>query len=202
MNRRHSLRKTKGHLKEIILPNCSLSFLDRISCLEDILNGYITTVISNVSKETFERLTFFWTTIRDCFSLHQEGLSAEATQLFYNNIFNNKAFVDVYELAPDSKLYRIRTSEYGGLFSKEEMFHIPFDKRHLVSNNRFSVHGFPSLYLGESTYICWEEMENPNFDTCNISIFSNDHPLSVINLSPIMEDFDTDKIQNKKVYEI
>ena len=194
MNRSNSLKKVKGQLKETILPNSNLSFLDRINRLEEILNGYITTAIANVPKESFKRLNFFWTTIRNCFILHQEGLSADAIQLFYNNIYSNKAFVDVYELVPDSKLYRIRTSEYGGLFSKEEMFHIPFDKRHLVLNNRSSVYGFPSLYLGESTYICWEEMGNPNFDTCNISMFSNNHPLSVINLSPIMEDFDTDKI--------
>ena len=194
MNRNNSLKKAKGQLKEMILPNSSLSFLDRINRLEEILNGYITTAISNVPKETLESLRDFWATIRHCFDLHQEGLALKATQLFYDKIYSNKAFIDVYELAPESKLFRIRTSEYGGLFSKEEMFHIPFDKRYLVLNNRFSVYGFPSLYLGESTYICWEEMGNPNFDTCNISMFSNNLTLPVINLSPIMEKLDIDKI--------
>ena len=194
MNSSKSLKKTKGQLKEIILPSCSLSLLGRINRLEKILNDYIITAISNVPKETLESLRDFWATIKHCFDLHQEGLALEATQLFFDKIYSNKAFIDIYELAPESKFFRMRTSEYGGLFKKEEMFHIPFDKRHLVSNNRFSVYGFPSLYLGESTYICWEEMENPNFDTCNISMFSSNHPLSVINLSPIMKDFDTDKI--------
>lgn len=194
MKRSNSLKKTKGLLKETILPNSSFTYQDRIDHLEEILNGYITTAISYVPKETFEKLRNFWAIIRECYHLHQEGLLADATQLFYDKIYSNKAFIDVYELASESKLFRMRTSEYGGLFSKEEMFHIPFDKRHLVSNNRFSVYGSPSLYLGESTYICWEEMGNPNFDTCNISMFSNNQALSVINLSPIMEDFDIDRI--------
>lgn len=194
MNRNNSLKKTKSLLKEMILPCCNLPFLDRIDRLEEILNVYIITAISNVPKETFENLGNFWVIIKECYNLHQEGLLADATQLFYDKIYSNKAFIDAYELLPKSKLFRLRTSEYGGLFSKEGMFHIPFDKRHLVSNNRFSVYGFPSLYLGESTYICWEEMGNPNFDTCNISMFSNNQTLSVINLSPIMEDFDINRI--------
>lgn len=153
MNKSNSLKKAKGQLKETILPNSSLSFLDRINRLEEILNGYITITASNVQKETLENLRNFWVIIRECYNLYQEGLSAEATQLFYGKIYSNKDFIDVYELTPKSKLFRLRTSEYGGLFSKDEMFHIRFDKRHLVANNRFSVNGIPSLYLGESTYI-------------------------------------------------
>ena len=26
-----------------------------------------------------------------------------------------------------------------------------------VSTNRYSVPGFPALYLGDTTYVCWEE---------------------------------------------
>ena len=187
------LKKTKNLLKEIILPNCGLSFLDRINRLEKILNDYAKAEYK-LPQNTLDSIEFFWKTIRQCYELHQEGLAINATQLFYDNIFCNDAFIDIYELAPNSRLFRMRTAKYGGLFSKEEMFHIRFDKRHLVSNNRFSVNGIPSLYLGESTYICWEEMGSPNLDTCNASVFINGDSLSVINLSPIMEDFAYDKI--------
>ena len=37
---------------------------------------------------------------------------------------------------------------------RKDMFHIPFEKRHLVSGQRFSIHGVPSVYLGESIYDC------------------------------------------------
>ncbi len=33
-----------------------------------------------------------------------------------------------------------------------EMSHIPFELNHLVSNERFSISGFPSLYMGSSVY--------------------------------------------------
>lgn len=193
MKRNNSLKKTKALLEETILPNGN-TFIDRINRLEEILSGYITTELRKLPTETHNSFKDFWNYIRQCFQLHQEGLSVEATQLFYEKIFCNDAFVDLYELAPNSRLFRMRTSEYGGLFRKEEMFHIRFDKRHLVINNRFSVDGIPSLYLGESTYICWEEMGCPNFDTCNISMYINEKPLSVINLAPIMESFDIEKI--------
>lgn len=94
----------------------------------------------------------------------------------------------------NSRLYKIRKTENGGLFRKEDMFHIPFDKRYLITNGRYSIDGIPSLYLCESAYICWEELGNPNFDTCNVSMFINEQAVAVINLAPIMEVFDKNKI--------
>lgn len=45
---------------------------------------------------------------------------------------------------------------------KEELFHIPFAKRHLVGNQRYSVSGFPCMYLGATPYTCYEELGRPN----------------------------------------
>lgn len=194
MKKDNSIKKIKNLLKETILPDRSMTFLDRINHLKEIFSGIISKELSNLPKDTSENLDFFWEIIKQCYELHQGGLSAEATLLFYEKIFCNDAFIDIYELVPRSRLFRMRKSDYGGLFDKEEMFHIPFDKRFLVSNERFSVSGIPSLYLSESTYFCWEEMGNPNFDTCNISMFINDKALSVINLAPIMKVLDLDKL--------
>lgn len=194
MRKSKTLERTKTLLQKIILPNSDLSFLERINRLDEVYSSFVAKGLSKVQKETLDNLDFFWSVIKESYKLHQEGLSAEATNLFYDKIFCNDSFIDKFELAKQSRLFRIRRAEYGGLFSKEEMFHIPFEKRYLVSNERFSVNGIPSLYLSESTYICWEEMGNPNFDTCNTSMFINNKALSVINLTPIMEDFDVNKI--------
>lgn len=51
------------------------------------------------------------------------------------------------------------------------MFHIPFDKRYLVGNQRFSISGLPCLYLGGSPYVCWEELGRPDYQKCNHSGF-------------------------------
>ena len=194
MKRNNSLKRAKTLLKKTILPTGSLSFLDRVDNLEKIYRDIIAIEYPNVPRESLASLESFWTVIKYCYNLHQEGLSAEATLFFYEKIFCNEDYIDKYELEPQSRLYRIRKTEVSGLFSKEEMFHIPFDKRHLITNGRYSINGIPSLYLCESTYICWEELGNPNFDTCNVSMFVNEQMVSVINVAPIMKAFDKDKI--------
>jgi len=57
------------------------------------------------------------------------------------------------------------------LQSRSDMFHIPFDKRHLVASQRFSISGVPSIYLGESIYDCYEELLKPNLENFWVSLF-------------------------------
>ena len=64
----------------------------------------------------------------------------------------------LYKCRENSKLFHL---------SKDEMFHIPYNKRHLVGNQRFSLSGLPCLYLGGSSYICWEELGRKDFSTSN-----------------------------------
>jgi hypothetical protein len=56
-------------------------------------------------------------------------------------------------------------------FSRKEMFHIPFEKRGIVSSQRYSIPGLPCLYLGSSVYVCWEEMNKPDLNTTQTSMF-------------------------------
>lgn len=44
--------------------------------------------------------------------------------------------------------YRIRQDKIDLSKGDGELFHIPFDKRHLVSAQRYSIPGYPALYLG------------------------------------------------------
>lgn len=68
---------------------------------------------------------------------------------------------------PSITFYKSR--ENGRLFhyTKDEMFHIPYNKRNLVGNQRFSLSGLPCLYLGGSSYICWEELGRKDLNTSN-----------------------------------
>lgn len=79
----------------------------------------------------------------------------------------SKYFDQLYSIPIDPKylsgLYRLRKQDTGD-FTREQMFHIPFESRHLVSTRRYSIPGFPSLYLGSSTFICWKELGCPQFD--------------------------------------
>jgi len=59
-------------------------------------------------------------------------------------------------------LYRVRKTESQHL-TAADLFHIPFELRHLVATQRYSIPGLPCLYLSGSIYTCWEEMGRPPF---------------------------------------
>ncbi len=67
-------------------------------------------------------------------------------------------------------LYRIRSDRRSTL-SPREVFHVPFESRHLVATFRYSIPGLPCLYLGGSAYVCWEECGRPSLDSVHISRF-------------------------------
>jgi hypothetical protein len=63
----------------------------------------------------------------------------------------------------DQTLYRlVRTYPNFDLNRRASVFHIPFESRHFASAVRYSVKGQPSLYLGNSLYLCWLECDNPS----------------------------------------
>lgn len=79
----------------------------------------------------------------------------------------------LYKCRENSRLYHL---------SKDEMFHIPYDKRNLVGNQRFSLSGLPCLYLGGSSYICWEELGRKDFNTCNYCGFALKEDVNMFDL--------------------
>lgn len=79
------------------------------------------------------------------------------------------------------KLYRIRTGSFDKM-NDGEMFHIPFDKRHLVNTQRYSVPGYPILYLAGSLFTAWCEMDKPELDGMNYAGFRFKDPVFLIDL--------------------
>lgn len=65
--------------------------------------------------------------------------------------------------------YRMRISDSPKMFVRSDLFHIPFEKVGLVGSKRFSIEGLPCLYLGQSVYVCWEEMKRPSFASVYVS---------------------------------
>lgn len=67
-------------------------------------------------------------------------------------------------------LYRIRSDKRSKL-TLQEVFHVPFEARHMVATYRYSIPGLPCLYLGGSAYVCWEECGRPALDSIHLSRF-------------------------------
>lgn len=79
------------------------------------------------------------------------------------------------------RLYRIRASDKY-LYDHKELFHIPFEDRHIAGTQRFSIPGRPSLYLGGSIFICWMEMGRPDFNKIFISEFRPHTQIKVLDM--------------------
>jgi hypothetical protein len=104
---------------------------------------------------------------RLAYQIFNERLNCDALLLSYLPFFS----VDLnYSTTSNDGLYRVRLNE-SHLYKPEEMFHIPFEKRHLVKSQRYSIAGLPSLYLGSSIFCCWEEMNRPDLNKLYISKF-------------------------------
>jgi hypothetical protein len=90
----------------------------------------------------------------------------------------------VLRIPKGDNFYRMRIvnlEERHNLFPKD-MFHIPLDKRGIVSTQRYSVPGYPCLYLSKSVYGCWEEMGRPDFGTTMVSRFQSKEAFYVLDL--------------------
>lgn len=77
----------------------------------------------------------------------------QADNKFYLNMLPN-LYLDKCDL------YRLRT-DHLEKYKDGELFHVPFEKREFVSTQRFSIPGYPALYLSDSFYTCWCEFDKP-----------------------------------------
>lgn len=88
--------------------------------------------------------------------------------------------------------YRMRIKD-NTEFTIKDMFHVPFEKRGKVGNERYSVSGFPCLYMGSSFYVCWEEMGRPDLKdivASSLQCTENDVRLLDLRFPPKIDDKD------------
>jgi RES domain len=83
----------------------------------------------------------------------------------------------------EESFYRIRRQAENYPLTALEQFHIPFESRGNVKSNRFSIPGFPSLYLSKTLYLCWEELRRPNYDSIQAIRFSLNENIECLDLT-------------------
>lgn len=76
--------------------------------------------------------------------------------------------------------FKARVSD--DILESKDMLHIPFDKRELVTTQRFSISGVPCLYLGATSYVCWLEMGKPNDYSFFVSKYEIPSNIKILNL--------------------
>lgn len=131
-----------------------------------------------LSDEIYNNLSKIESLNNDLFSvidLYLNGSVGNAAKSFNSAIINNHSYIEKLLVGKDisgtiGNLYRIRLS-HSSNFQRDEMFHIPFEKRHLVKTQRYSIPGVPCLYLSSSIIVAWEELSRPSYDDIHVSRF-------------------------------
>lgn len=80
------------------------------------------------------------------------------------------------------KLYRVTCVSDNKPYDRKRVFHTPYNMRSKVSTSRYSIAGYPSLYLGTSLELCCEEIHlNPYKDFALASAFKLERTLEYTN---------------------
>lgn len=154
--------------------------------LEYILNSYYK-LLDELDEDERPKVGYTnWEMTRNVITKLINAIN-ETVRLYYNGL-HSEAFIHLEtilneEYLPNESLnalnplsyfynddfYRMRIFDDGEKHDRDGMFHIPFNKRTIVKTQRYSIPGYPCLYLGKSAYVCWEEMLRPNLDKCYVS---------------------------------
>lgn len=89
---------------------------------------------------------------------------------------------DRYRRDDDLKLFRVVCVDDNKPYSRVRVFHTPYNLRSKVSTSRYSIAGYPSLYLGTSLALCCEEIHmNPHQSFALASLFKLERTLEYTN---------------------
>jgi len=132
----------------------------------------------------------FCNTLRHIYQTWIEGQGAGAMSAL-RTLLNEKQIIKSTPRANNLIYFRGRKSD--SFLTKEELFHIPFNKRHFISNQRYSITGQPLLYLGLCPLDVVYEIRAKLSDLSSISFCSLVHtsadPLFVLDLNnPYLHD--------------
>lgn len=179
---------TEDMIKQLSFPLASDAHESYYKALEEVFISYkslVKILIENnktLDNLLIELIVKNCQVILDCISLYHEGKAG----ISYHNL--NEILIDLSKsvlldsLENQSHLFRMRVSTEN-IRNTEDIFHIPFDKRHLVDSQRYSIAGLPCLYLGSSNFISWYELNKPDFHSLYTSSFKLTQKINFLDIS-------------------
>lgn len=147
------------------------------TALSDVLDIYVSELRSyyeiGQSPETYSgvnvdipEIASICSEIKSCVQEYHNGFPARAF-LILSQIMSKliQTPLDVYDkniprekiIEDKLRLYRIRKVDCGITYSREDIFHVPVSARSMISTCRYSIAGYPSLYLTTSLKLGLEE---------------------------------------------
>lgn len=107
--------------------------------------------------------------------------AAPTTNIFQSHSYRH-SYQDDYEKMNAYPLSFFKSRIGIEAFSSSDMLHIPFNKRGIVSTQRFSIAGVPCIYLATSSLGCWLEMNMPREDLFQVSSYKLNLDIKILNL--------------------
>ena len=109
-------------------------------------------------KDSFEQLT----QIIDYYDNADLASAQKAFDVMMERLKEFLFISDIYWPNTKQTFFRVRESPKEKLKEPKDLFHIPYKKRHLVGNERYSLAGHPCLYLSTALPIAWQECGYPH----------------------------------------
>ncbi|SHJ10053.1 RES domain-containing protein [Hymenobacter daecheongensis DSM 21074] len=155
------------------------------SHLKDYTDNILNTLDfgKNESYTLDNKIQFLATGIMTAVQCYYRGDLREASRVFDQSL-DHAGFTQttlVATIPATSRFYRTRLSN-GRRMKRQDLFHNPFENRHLVATSRYSIPGLPALYLGSSVYVCWEEFNQAPIKDLYFSQFRTTRPLRVVKI--------------------
>ncbi|MBQ2982433.1 MAG: hypothetical protein IJD58_09995 [Lachnospiraceae bacterium] len=127
--------------------------------------------VKNVLKEIeITEIESFFDDLKKIYLLWIDSKVNDAIE-YLGSILKKKDLLSFRREVGDFKVYfKGRISEQ--VLTSWDMFHIPFNKRYLIQNQRYSLTGQPMLYIGSSVVDVAEEIETNDIDKLKLSVVS------------------------------
>lgn len=163
---------------------CSVHYPNNPETADDY--HLFTKMISDLSKKLKECLDAYYLAK---VSLAYNSLTTGLNE--YINFIRSALFDKAFLSFPTDTFvgYRIRhkPDNLEEEVSRGKMFHIPFELREKVMTQRFSIPGHPSLYIGDTSYVCWVELTEPKINNVYVSKISNSDNIKLIEILSLTE---------------
>ena len=163
-----SYQQMLGLLDEIDRPNM---WDDTLARLKQLCDG----ILRAVENEYRGMRHSAYTSIKNQLDGYKSKKNEIKGLAYDKNIFKIKQGTSFY------RMRKVKTEERHKL-GKNDLFHIPLDRKGLVTTQRYSAPGYPCLYLSHRIYGCWEEMGRPDFGTAMVSHFKSLQEFNVLDL--------------------
>lgn len=186
----------KVYIKKIEAIDTEESCYSTIEC--DIEN--IKTICGLIRNAVSHYLNGFPSAAYNYLSRVMRILMSNQLKVYQKSISRN-----IENFEDDLDLYRVaKVSDYVD-YDRRRIFHTPYNLRSKVSTNRYSIAGYPSLYLATTLELCCEEIHlNPYSELAIASRFRierneeyNNTHISVIELAVKPQDFIERNIDDK-----